>query len=98
MRAPLDLWYGSVFRILTHVYSAEFIWLSRVRDGVSPPPPAADDFASVPDLAAAWRDMDEQWERYIGGLDGTALTEAVPTDTRGRPFAALAAPAAPGEP
>src|SRR5579875_930370 len=70
LRAPIEgMWFGSLFFILTHIYAAEALWLSRLRDNAPLSPlPTPDDFASGEGLAAAWEAMDEEWEEWVGGL------------------------------
>lgn len=78
IRRPLDLWFGSAFVVLVHICAGEALWLSRLRDGVSPPRVLSDD--DVPTVAALvelWRDLDAQWEAYVATLTSEALDEPV---------------------
>lgn len=76
VRRPVPMWFGSVFNILAHVCGGEAAWLARLRDKQSPPRPlTADSFSSVAALVEAWRDLDAQWEAYVGSLSAQELEE-----------------------
>jgi uncharacterized damage-inducible protein DinB len=79
LRAPLEgMWFGSIFSILTHIHSAEAIWLARLRDGEPwPRPLAPEDFASAEGLAEAWHAMDEAWEAWVQTLSAERLSAEV---------------------
>ncbi|MGH2586533.1 MAG: DinB family protein [Dehalococcoidia bacterium] len=78
VRRPLDLWFGSAFAILVHLYAGEAIWLSRLRDGISPSRLLAEaDLPSVAALVETWREIDVQWEAYVATLTAAALEEPV---------------------
>jgi uncharacterized damage-inducible protein DinB len=87
-RRPLDLWFGSAFAISAHICAGETIWISRLRDGVTPPRLLGeDDFPDVAALTEHWRDLDRQWEAYVAGLTPAALAETVPwTSQHGERF------------
>jgi len=87
-RQKLDLWFGSAFAIAAHICAGETIWLSRLRDGVTPPRLLGeDDFAGVAALCEHWDKLDRQWEEYVAGLTPAALTETVPwTSQHGEHF------------
>ncbi|MGI8553993.1 MAG: DinB family protein [Dehalococcoidia bacterium] len=77
VRRPLTLWFGSVFNVLAHLCGGESVWLARLCDKQ---PQArtltADDFPSVAALVETWRDLDAQWETFVGSLSAHALEEA----------------------
>lgn len=72
------MWFGSIFNILAHVCSGEAGWLARLRDrNPQMRSPTPESFSSVPDLVERWRDLDRQWEAYVGSLSAQALEEDV---------------------
>jgi uncharacterized damage-inducible protein DinB len=78
VQRTLDLWFGSVFEILKHIYSAEAHWLGRLRGPATsgrPAPIAAP--LDVATLIEAWRAMDEQWESYVASLSPEQLASAL---------------------
>ena len=85
---------GSSFRsvrdTLAHIYSAEWIWLSRWR-GVSPPAMLAPEI--FPDLAAvrtAWREHESEMNAFLNGLDEEGIHQRIEyTTTGGQPMAAV---------
>lgn len=87
-RRPLDLWFGSAFAITAHICAGEAIWISRLRDGVTPARLLGEeDFSGVAALMEHWRDLDRQWEAYVASLTPAALEEVVPwTSQHGEDF------------
>jgi uncharacterized damage-inducible protein DinB len=58
---------------LVHMYSAEWIWLTRWQ-GTSPTAPIPfDRFANLAELAAAWRELESQIRSLVDGLDAAGL-------------------------
>ena len=69
VRRPLDMWFGSVFTILAHIYGAETLWMGRLRDSLpSAPVRATAEPANIAALIEAWRDTDAAWESYVASL------------------------------
>jgi uncharacterized damage-inducible protein DinB len=69
MRRPLDLFFGSVYDILDHLYRAEQMWLDRLRSADPAGPLQIPEPAGGPrDLLARWRAADAEWEAFVGGL------------------------------
>ena len=85
---------GSSFRsvrdTLAHIYSAEWIWLSRWR-GVSPPAMLAPEI--FPDLAAvrtAWSEHESEMNAFLNGLDEERIHQRIEyKTTAGQPMAAV---------
>jgi uncharacterized damage-inducible protein DinB len=83
MRSPQEQWYGSVYHLLVHLCRAERNWLLRLRDGAVPPANTGDDeFPSLEPLLELWRDVDQQWERYVASLSPDALAATARTVRR----------------
>jgi uncharacterized damage-inducible protein DinB len=58
---------------LVHMYSAEWVWLTRWQ-GTSPTAPIPfDRFANLAELAAAWRELESQIRSLVDGLDAAGL-------------------------
>lgn len=58
---------------LVHMYSAEWVWLTRWQ-GASPTAPIPfDRFANLAELAAAWRELESQIRSLVDGLDAAGL-------------------------
>src|SRR6202035_917591 len=78
VREPVDMWFGSVFSLLAHICSGEAGWLARMRDRATQSRALnADSFPNVASLVERWRDLDAQWEAYVGSLSAQALEENV---------------------
>jgi uncharacterized damage-inducible protein DinB len=74
LRRPLDdYWFDSVFTLLTHILSAETVWLERARSGqVSMPPLDPNDFTAE-SLVDAWRAKDRDWEEWAAAATPAEL-------------------------
>jgi uncharacterized damage-inducible protein DinB len=89
--AATSLSWGSVRDVLVHVLSAEWIWRMRVQHGAAPSQllqPA--EFPTYEALVARWREEQEQWSAYVGGLlDGEVNRPLLYRNTKGEPFEAV---------
>ncbi len=66
LRQPSGQWFGSLLDVMTHLASAEHIWLVRLRDGATPGRHwVVADFPDAPALLSTWRDLDAQWETFV---------------------------------
>jgi len=89
LRRPLAIGQGSVWRTLTHLMAAEFLWLEALLGDEAPlfpgdapgRPPGNQEgegaIASLDELASKWRDLDRRWDDYLAGLTDEALDEVV---------------------
>jgi len=78
VQRPLDMWFGSIFKILTHIYSAEVLWMDRLRGSApSGPLTSTAEPADVATLVEAWRAMDARWESYVASLSPEQLASSV---------------------
>jgi uncharacterized damage-inducible protein DinB len=58
---------------LVHMYSAEWVWLTRWQ-GTSPTAPIPfDRFANLAELSAAWRELESRIRSLVDGLDDAGL-------------------------
>ena len=79
---------GSVHRTLVHQMSAEWVWRSRLQEGVSPTAPLnAAAFPSLDALRARWATEEAAMRGYLAGLGDEDLDRAVHyTTTTGKPW------------
>lgn len=80
--------YANIHDTLAHTLAAEYVWLSRVCDGVSPPTLfSAADFISFTDLKAAWDAHDAKLAAYLHTLTDAECERVVHyTTTEGAPL------------
>lgn len=89
LRRPFDIGQGSLWRTLTHLYAAEFIWIEVFHGNeraVVPGDLPGDlpgnqrgegGFRSLAELRSRWEELDARWEKYLAGLTAAALDETV---------------------
>ena len=89
LRRPLSIGQGSVWRTLTHLLAAEFVWLEALLGNDDPQMPGDaagklpgnqegdSPIASLAELIARWRALDERWREYLAGLSDESLDELV---------------------
>jgi uncharacterized damage-inducible protein DinB len=69
--------FSSVRDTLVHIYSAEWVWLSRWR-GISPSAPiAADAWPELGPLVAAWRDVEAGVRAFLDGAGEDGLARVI---------------------
>lgn len=80
---------GSVWRTLTHLVAAEYVWLEALLGNEDPLLPGdvpgkvpgnqegEGGFASLDDLAAFWEALDRRWTEYLSNLRDESLGEMV---------------------
>jgi uncharacterized damage-inducible protein DinB len=61
--------HSSVFGTLAHIYGADWIWLKRLSEGVSPTFRDVPVVSELTDLRTAWRDVQARLISFAGGLD-----------------------------
>jgi uncharacterized damage-inducible protein DinB len=76
--------WGSVHGVLTHMFAAEAIWLSRF-NGTSPKTLRQEaEFPTFADLERAWMQLELEFTQFIGGLTEKDLSRDVTyTNTKG---------------
>jgi uncharacterized damage-inducible protein DinB len=71
---------GNSFRSIRdtagHIFAAEFVWYQRW-NGTSPPLPAADQFADVSALRAAWTLLERQTRALLDTLDDEGILRLI---------------------
>lgn len=88
-RQPLPIGQGSVWRTLTHLLAAEYVWLETLLGNETPLLPG-DVVGKLPgnqegegaiqtfdELAAIWTELDQRWNSYLGSLTERDLDEIV---------------------
>jgi uncharacterized damage-inducible protein DinB len=69
--------FASIRETLAHVYSAEWVWLSRWQ-GVSPTAPlSADQWPDLPSLVASWRELEAKIRAVVGGVDDAGIGRVI---------------------
>ena len=67
--APNTFSNGNLKATLVHLMSAEWIWLQRCRDGVSPPAMLNDaDYPTLTDVIKRWDDEEAQFQTWLATL------------------------------
>ncbi|MEX1042637.1 MAG: DinB family protein [Pirellulaceae bacterium] len=98
LRRPLAIGQGSVWKTLTHLLAAEYVWLEALLGNPSPTMPGdlpgrlpgnqegEGALQTLEELATAWQELDARWNQYLGGLTDDALEEIVhKTSTSSQP-------------
>src|SRR6266571_879409 len=77
LRKPLDdYWFDSVFTLLTHVASAETLWLARISDGQTTAMQLKPEDLTTQTLVEAWRVKDGDWESWAARATPEALDKS----------------------
>lgn len=66
--APVHASFGSLRDVLVHIVAVERSWLARVRDEQLPPPFSLQDYTSVDQLAAVWRQVNAATQATLNQL------------------------------
>jgi uncharacterized damage-inducible protein DinB len=89
LRRPMAIGQGSVWKTLTHLLAAEFVWLEALYGNENPLLPGdvpgklpgnqetGGAIASLDDLRGKWRSLDERWNDYLAHLTDESLDEVV---------------------
>ncbi len=89
LRQPFAIGQGSIWKTLTHLFAAEYVWLATLIGDESPLTPGdvpgtlpgnqeGDDAAqSVDELRDRWSELDARWQDYLDGLTDADLKDAV---------------------
>ncbi len=89
LRQPMTIGQGSVWKTLTHLLSAEYVWLAALCGNENPLLPgdapgklpgnqdSTGAIASLDELRQKWRELDERWKEYLTRLTDESLSELV---------------------
>lgn len=89
LRQPFAIGQGSVWRTLTHLLAAEYVWLEALLGNESPVMPGdvpgklpgnqegEGAVRSLDELASKWRELDQRWKVYLNVLTDDSLDETV---------------------
>ena len=89
LRQPFEIGQGSIWRSLTHLYAAEYVWLEALMGNESPLTPG-DARGKLPgnqegeaaitglsELRSRWSELDQRWTAYLTALSSGSLRETV---------------------
>ncbi len=89
LHRELPIGQGSVWRTLTHLLAAEYVWLEALLGDEEPLLPGdasgrlpgnqagEKPIASLDELARKWRELDRRWEKYLSDLGPDSLDDTV---------------------
>lgn len=89
LRQPFSIGQGSVWRTLTHLLAAEYVWLEALQGNERPVMPGdvsgklpgnqegPDALRSLDELAGRWESLAQRWDRYLASLTDDALDEVI---------------------
>src|SRR5262245_25116381 len=89
LHRSFEMGQGSLWRTLTHLYAAEYVWLAALQghDNVLNPGDVAGALPgnqqgegavkTLDELHARWSELDARWQKYLAGLTVEALDELV---------------------
>ncbi len=89
LRQPLSIGQGTVWKTLTHLMAAEYVWLEALLGNESPLMPgdvsgklpgnqegeAA--IRSLDELASRWEELDQRWNQFLDAVSDDSLDEIV---------------------
>jgi len=89
LHRELPIGQGSVWRTLTHLLAAEYVWLEALLGDEEPLLPGdasgqlpgnqagEKPIASLDELVRKWRELDRRWEEYLSDLGADSLDDTV---------------------
>jgi uncharacterized damage-inducible protein DinB len=89
LRSPYQIGQGSIWKSLTHMYAAEYVWLEALlgnEDSLVPGDVAGKlpgnqqgegGITGVDDLRQKWHDLDQPWTTYLASLTQESLEDIV---------------------
>jgi len=89
LQQSLPIGQGSVWKTLTHLWAAEFVWLAALQGDETPVAPgdapdklpgnqeADGAIASLSELRSHWSELDRRWQDYLQALTDADLGENV---------------------
>ncbi len=89
LRRSFSIGQGSVWKTLTHLHAAEYVWLEALLGNEQPllrgdapgklpgNQEGRQPIASLDELASMWTDLDDRWNEYVANLAATSLDDIV---------------------
>ena len=89
LQQRFEIGQGSVWRTLTHLFGAEYVWLEGLQGNENPVAPGdvpgklpgnhegENPITSMADLCSRWKDLETQWDAYLESLNADSLLEDV---------------------
>lgn len=89
LRQSFPIGQGSVWKTLTHLYAAEYVWLAALQGDESPVAPGdvpdglpgnqqgEGAITSLSELKLLWADLDDRWKEYLEHLTDESLKQSV---------------------
>jgi uncharacterized damage-inducible protein DinB len=89
LRRSFPIGQGSVWKSLTHLYAAEFVWLAALQGNEKAIAPGdvpgqlpgnqlgADPVHTVDELQQKWSELEKRWRDYLAGLTVESLDQSV---------------------
>lgn len=80
---------GTIWKSLTHLYAAEYVWLEALEGNERPLTPGdakgklpgnqegPDPITELADLQSRWSELNERWRGYLDSLDAESLDDVV---------------------
>ena len=89
LRQPFEIGQGSLWKSLTHLYAAEFVWLEALMGNDDPLTPGdargklpgnqegEGAMSTISDLRTRWAELDQRWQAYLGDVTTASLADIV---------------------
>jgi uncharacterized damage-inducible protein DinB len=89
LRSPFPIGQGSIWKSLTHLYAAEFVWLEALlgnEDSLTPGDlpgklPGNQEgegaMSGLPELRQRWAALEQRWARYLASLESDELNKLI---------------------
>ena len=89
LRMQFAIGQGSIWKTLTHLYAAEYVWLAALNGDEEPLTPGdavgklpgnqegEGAVQSIEELKIRWSELDDQWQNYLTKLNESKLDEKV---------------------
>lgn len=89
LRQQFEIGQGSIWKSLTHLYAAEYVWLEALTGNESPLTPGdargklpgnqegEGAMSTLTELRIRWSDLDQRWAAYLTALEPESLSETV---------------------
>ncbi len=89
VRRPFEIGQGSIWKTLTHLYAAEYVWLATLNGNETPLTPGdargqlpgnqagENAIRSVGELRERWAELDDGWRSYLADLTDEELSDRV---------------------
>ena len=89
LQKTLSIGQGTLWRSLTHMFAAEWVWLATLGGDEKPVLPgdrpdalpgnqeADGGFKSLAELRSAWEELNDRWREYLNNLQDAQLDETI---------------------